>query len=116
MAQGDRVRIGDGSTWDDSVVVSVYSPRWEANGDLALDHFGAAQIARLGGVKGGTTGVIAGPSIRVHRTQLIGETNTPNIGGLDLVHLFPIQLDHYMQVGWLPTHHIRVISGEPFRP
>lgn len=115
MAQGDRVRVGDGSTWDNSVVVSVYSPRWEPNGDLALDHFGAAQIMRLGGVKGGTTGVIAGPSIRVHRTQLIGEANTPNMGGLDLVHLFPVQLDHYMQVGWLPTHHIRVIGGEPLR-
>lgn len=116
MAQGDRVRVGDGSTWDDSVIVSVYNPRSEANGDLVMDHFGAAMVMRLGGVKGGTTGVIAGPSIKVHRTQLIGEQNVPNMGGVDLVHLFPVQLDHYMQVGWLPTHHIRVIGGDVFRP
>lgn len=116
MAQGDRVRIGDGSTWDDSIVVSVYAPNWNPHGELSLDHFGAAQITRLGGVKGGTTGVIAGPSIKVHRTQLIGEANVPNMGGLDLIHLFPVQLDHYMQIGWVPTHHIRVIGGDVFRP
>jgi hypothetical protein len=67
-------------------------------------------------VKGGTTGVIAGPSIKVHRTQLFGEPNTPTLGGLDLVHMFPIQLDHYMQVGWLPAHHIRVIGGGLLTP
>jgi hypothetical protein len=112
MAKGDRVRIGDGSTWDESVVVSVYEPRWQPDGSLYLDHFGAAQVVRLGGVKGGTFGTIAGPSIKVHRTQLFGEQNVPTMGGMDLVHVFPIQLDHYQRLGWLPTHHIRVVGGE----
>jgi len=115
MAQGDRVKIGNGVIWDDSVTVSVYQPRWQPDGSLTVDHFGAAQIVRLGGVKGGTTGIIAGGSIKVHRTQLFGEENVPTMGGLDFVHLFPIQLDHYMQVGWLPTNHIRVVGGDVFR-
>ena len=111
MAQGDRVLIGDGSTWDDSITVSVYEPRWQPDGSLYLDHFGAAQVVRLGGVKGGTHGTIAGASVRVHRTQLFGEQNVPTMGGMDLVHMFPIQLDHYMRIGWLPAHHIRVVGG-----
>lgn len=111
MANGDRVLIGDGSTWDNSITVSVYEPRWTSDGELYLDHFGAAQIVRLGGVKGGTHGVIAGPSIRVHRTQLFGENNVPMMGGTDLVHVFPIQLDYYQKIGWLPANHIRVVGG-----
>lgn len=111
MAKGDRVRIGDGSIWDESVVVSVYEPRWQPDGTLYLDHFGAAQVVRLGGVKGGTMGTIAGPSIKVHRGQLFGEQNVPVMGGADTVHVFPIQLDHYQRVGWVPAHHIRVVGG-----
>jgi hypothetical protein len=111
MAIGDRIRIGNGSIWDDSVTVPVYSPRWEANGTLNIDHFGACATIRLGGVKGGTTGTINGPPIRVHRTQLLEDKTTAPIGGVDLIDLFPIQLDHYMQVGWIPVHHLRIISG-----
>lgn len=111
MAQGDRVRIGDGSSWDDSVTVSVYEPRWQPDGELYLDHFGAAQLQRLGGVKGGSLGTIAGPSVRVHRTQLFGEQNVPVMGGMDLVHVFPVQLDYYQRIGWIPAHHIRVVGG-----
>lgn len=112
MAVGDRVVVGNGSIWDNSVTVSAYEPLWDPAGDLRLDHFGAATIQRLGGVKGGTTGTIAGPSIRVHRTQLFGEENVPTMGGLDLVHLFPVQLDQYMRLGWFPANHIRVVGGE----
>lgn len=111
MAQGDRVKIGDGSVWDDSIVVSVYQPRFDEKKQLIFDHYGAVQVQRLGGVKGGTTGTIHGGAIRVHRTQLFGEPHVPTIGGLDLVNMFPIQLDHYMQVGWIPAHHLRVIGG-----
>jgi len=112
MAVGDRIVVGDGSTWDNTVIVSVYEPLLDSNGELRLDHFQAAMIRRLGGVKGGSTGNIAGPSILVHRTQLFGEENIPTLGGLDLVHLFPIQLDQYMRLGWLPANHIRVVGGE----
>lgn len=111
MAQGDRVVIGNGSIWDDSVVVSVYQPKLQSEGELFLDPQGSAYIVRLGGVKGGTLGTIAGASIRVHRSQLFGESVTASLGGSDLVHVFPIQLDYYQTMGWIPAHHIRVVAG-----
>lgn len=111
MSVGDRVVIGNGAIWSDEVTVSVYEPRWQPDGNLYLDHFGAAQTIRLGGVKGGTLGTIAGPSIRVHRTQLYGEEHVPTMGGTDLIHLFPVQLDVYQKMGWVPSHHIRVVGG-----
>lgn len=111
MAVGDRVVVGDGQTWSNEITIPVYEPRWLPNGHLDLDHSGAAQIVRLGGAKGGFTGTIEGPSIRVHRNQLLGETSTATMGGVDLVHLFPVMFDVYQRVAWVPAHHMRIVAG-----
>lgn len=114
MAIGDRVVIGDGSTWDEKVTVAVYQPLLESNGSMRLDHFGASSVNRAGGVKGGSTGVITGQPIKVHRMQM-GEPHTPGLGNSDLINLFPIQFDYYQQLAYIRAEHIRVVSGTSFR-
>lgn len=111
MAVGDRVIIGDGTTWNSSVTVRCYEPIVDSAGNLDLDTYGAAKIIKLGGVKGGTTGVMLGQPVRIHRLQLVGEENIPNIGGIDFVNLFPVQFDYYQRVGWVPSHHIKIFEG-----
>lgn len=111
MATGDRVKIGNGSIWDDTVTVAVYEPRWNVDGTLLVDHFNAAMITKVGGVKGGTLGIIKGQPIKVHRVQLFGEENVPNLGGVDLVNLFPIQFDYYFKEAYVYTNHFRIVQG-----
>jgi hypothetical protein len=111
MAIGDRVKIGDGSTWDDSVTVAVYEPITRGDGYYVIESSGGVQLQRLGGVKGGTLGTVAGPSIQANRLSLLGEERTPTMGGNDLVHLLPIRFDYYQRVAFIPTKNLRIIGG-----
>ena len=112
MAAGDRVIIGDGSTWDDKVTVPVYEPIWEADGTLRLDNYNAGPIKLIGGVKGGSKGILKGQMIKVHRMALVGEKHeNTSIGGVDLITMVLVFIETYQRDAWLPTHHIRIYSG-----
>ncbi len=111
MAIGDRVRIGDGQTWDDSVTVMVYDAPADQNGYYMKESNGGVRLNRLGGVRGGTLGTIAGQPIQASRLQLVGEERTPTMGGSDLVYLIPVKFDYYNQVAFIPTKNVRVIGG-----
>lgn len=110
MALNDRVRVGDGYTWDNSVTIPVYEVMYKPNGDLLLDSYGAVTLKRLGGVKGGTTGLIAGGAVKAHKNQIDFDTSTASMG-VDLVVLFPIRLDHYGKTVYIATNNMRVLGG-----
>lgn len=112
---GDRVIIGGSGILAGSDMVVVYGPRRDAAGEMIWDKTGTiASVERLGGVKAKSTGTIAGPPIRVQRTDLIDSGDrTPGLGGYDLIDLYPIHLDEYQKVGWFPADNMRVALGDP---
>lgn len=112
MAIGDRVVVGDGYTWTGEVTVVVYGPVMDAQGNIQNDYYGAATLQRLGGVKGGSTGTIAGQPLKVHRIQLVGEQNVPSIGGVELVNVFPVKFDYYQRTAFVPASHVRILGGD----
>lgn len=118
--KGDRVTISSAvlHTQADEVL-PVYSPAKLGNGQLKESYDGSYEFAKMGGVKAGTTGTIQGPPLKIHRTQLMHLQNTPATAALggtnDFVSMFPIFLDYYQQIGWFPSDHIRIVSGDVLR-
>lgn len=111
MALGDRVRIDHGTilykTVGDNIV--VYGPVLGPDNLPVLDKNHCAKLKVMGGVKSGTTGTIAGPSLRVFRSELAEakqDHGLVNVGN-DFVDMFPVMLDHYQQVGWFPLDHVK---------
>ena len=118
--KGDRVQITSGMLHTQAdEVLPVYGPTKLGNGQLKESYDGSFEFQRLGGVKAGTTGVIQGPPLKIHRTQLLHLQNTPATAALggtnDFVNMFPVFLEHYQQVGWFPSDHIRVVAGDILR-
>jgi len=118
--KGDRVQIKSGlmiNTADE--VLPVYSPSKLGNGQLKESYDGSYEFQRLGGVKSGTTGTIQGPPLKIHRSQLLHLQNVPATAALggtnDFVNMFPVFLDYYQQVGWFPSEHIKIVSGDVLR-
>lgn len=112
MGAGDRVVVGGNGYWTDQVTVMGYEPLWNGDGSLVADHWGAASMKRLGGVKGGSRGTVMGDGVKVHRQHLHGEVPSPTAGGVDLVLCVPVQLDYYQAIAWLPITNIKVVGGE----
>jgi hypothetical protein len=115
---GDRVKILYGFNLDGQTntneILPVYEPVWNPDGSLSVNADGSANIRRLGGVKAGSTGVVEGEPIQVHRSQvlhLVQQTSVVLGGTRDFVSVYPIWLDHYQQRGWFPADHIKTISG-----
>jgi len=49
-----------------------------------------------------------------HRTQLhhLRSQGTTSLGGTnDFINIFPVFLEQYQQIGWMPVDHIRIVSG-----
>lgn len=114
MAQGDRVMIVDGSgiMSNDNTHVLAFQPRRDQHGEMVWDHTGTiASVQRVGGVKARSTGVIAGPPIRVRKEEVVTEVQTAAFGGHDLLELYPVFLDYYQQVGWFPSSNMRIVMG-----
>lgn len=118
--KGDRVQITSGMLHIQSdEVLPVYAPTKLGNGQLKESYDGSCEFQRLGGVKAGTTGVIQGAPLKIHKTQLLHLQNAPAIASLggtnDFVNMFPVFLDYYQQVGWFPSDHIKIVSGDVLR-
>jgi hypothetical protein len=118
--KGDRVVISSAlmlHTADE--ILPVYGPAKASNGQLKESYDGSFEFQRLGGVKTGSTGTIQGTPLKIHRTQLLHLQNVPPTAALggtnDFVNMFPVFLDHYQQVGWFPSDHIRIVSGDILR-
>ncbi len=118
--KGDRVQITSAMLHTQAdEVLPVYGPAKLQNGQLKESYDGSYEFQRLGGVKAGTTGVIQGPPLKIHRTQLAHlqqVQSTVALGGTnDYVNMFPVMLDYYQQVGWFPVDHIKIVSGDVLR-
>ena len=118
--KGDRVQIKSGlmlSSNDE--VLPVYSPTKLSTGQLKESYDGSFEFQRLGGVKSGTTGTIQGDPLKIHRSQLLHLQNIPATAALggsnDFISMFPVFLDYYQQVGWFPSDHIKIVSGDVLR-
>lgn len=113
--KGDRVIVGNSmELTENGAVLAVYRPRSSENGELIFAHDGSVLLEQVGGVKVGTTGFVEGPSLMAHRTQLhhLRTEAATSLGGTnDFLAVFPIFLEQYQQVGWLPADHIRIVSG-----
>ncbi len=112
--KGDRVTII--SSWmfeNKDEVLPVYAPVLNPDGSYKTSYDGSVELARLGGVKSGSSGVIQGDGIKVHKSQLLHLQEQVNaLGGTnDFLTVIPVFLDTYQQVGWFPTDHIRVVAG-----
>lgn len=112
--KGDRVKILSSAMFESKdEVLPVYEPVWNSDGSLQIAEDGSCGLKRLGGVKAGTTGVIEGAPIKVHRSQVLHLQSTgASLGGRnDFVEVFPVWLDHYQQRGWFPSDHVRIMAG-----
>lgn len=113
--KGDRIIVGNSMDLNENgSVLAVYKPRTSPTGEPAFAHDGSVLLEQVGGVKVGTTGFIDGPALMAHRTQLhhLRSNGTTSLGGTnDFINVFPVFLEQYQQIGWLPVDHIRIISG-----
>ena len=115
--KGDRVRIGATGTFREErgALVYVYEPQKDPNkpGYYLQAGDGSVIVESMGGVVAGTTGVIDGQPVKVHRSQLKSYQGVPGLGTNDFVLVYPINLDLYQRVGWFPVDDIKIMSGGP---
>jgi len=112
--KGDRITVVSSLMFETKEeVLPVYAPVLNPDGSFKTTYDGGVELARLGGVKSGSSGTIQGPSIKVHKSQLLHlQEQTSALGGTnDFQSVVPVFLDAYQQVGWFPTDHVRVVGG-----
>lgn len=118
MAIGDRVVVGTGYVWEsknqkgETEHVMVYAPIEKPDGSFMTTPDGSVVVERRGGVIAGSSGVVKGNVINVHRSYLFNHNDyVGNLGSNDQVQLVPVFLDHYQQLGWFPVDNIRIFGG-----
>lgn len=112
--KGDRVQIVSSMMHiNEGEVLHVYSPVTNSDGTLHTTFDGFNVVKSIGGVKAGSTGVIQGGGIKVHRLQMMHLQNQPTaMSGNETVTVFPVFLDTYQQVGWFPSDHLKIVGGD----
>ncbi len=111
MAKNDRIRVGLNFIFDESVTVPVYGLQLDNENKIVFNKDGTAVIKMLGGVKGGSTGIIQGDPLHVHTSDLAGPNQTAAMMGVSMTPMFPVYLDYYQKVGWFPSDCIRIYLG-----
>lgn len=111
--KGDRVQIVSSMMHiADGEIIHVYAPVANPDGSLQVTFDGFNVVKSAGGVKAGSTGVIQGGGIKVHRAQLHHmQGQSTAISGNEFIMVFPVFLDTYQQVGWFPSDHLKVVAG-----
>ena len=106
-----QVRILAESAFDSKTqFVMAYEPVKDANGVVQVDHTGAIlNLHRLGGVKVGSMGRLAGPAARAPRALLAGYEKVPSIG-TDYVDMVPVYLEEYQKYAWFPSTNAKVVG------
>jgi hypothetical protein len=113
MAIGDRIIIGDGYSFkENGNSVMVYQPKLDQNGQMIITPDNAVLVTPAGGVKIGSTGVINGPIINVHRTHVHNAMeHGANYGGKDFVQLIPVFFERYQNTAYVLTDNIRIFGS-----
>lgn len=111
---GDRISVQSSLIYEtQDEVLAIYRPRLNSDGTFMMSHDGSVILEKAGGVKAKSTGTVNGDSIKVHKSQLLHLQNeTTSFGGTnDFVSVIPIWFDHYQQLGWVPSDHVRIVGG-----
>lgn len=115
--KGDRVQIVSSMLHiSPEEVLHVYAPVKNSDGTPTVTYDGFNVVKSVGGVRAGSTGVITGEGMRVHRLSLLhlqGQ-GTP-LSSNETVMVFPVFLDAYQQVGWFPADHLKVVGGSTLK-
>jgi hypothetical protein len=112
MAINDRIIVGDGYSFkENGSSVMVYIPKLDQFGQPIVTPDGATVVAAAGGVKVGSTGVVKGPPINVHRSYVHSAMEQgPSYGGKDFVQLVPIFFERYQNTAYVLVDNIRIFG------
>jgi hypothetical protein len=107
-----KVSIGSTSIFGSTTThVMAYKPSVDEHGNLDVDNNGnIVKLIKLGGVKVGAMGRIAGRPVKVVKTQLVEYAKSPGSFALDVTELVPVELTEYKQLAWFPTEHTKVVG------
>jgi hypothetical protein len=86
----------------------VYKPRMEGE-RVFLDPKGVAYVTVAGGIDAGECGSISGEAIKVYRSTLVYSNPSENMSGTETTTLFPVMLDTYKQIAWVPMEYIHMV-------
>lgn len=115
MAIGDSVRVGHGSLVHGISTdnVPVFELEKDLSGNIRYDLNGCAFPRAIGGVKGGSSGKIAGEPLKVQRSYIEQMTGAvKSIGGADYVMVFPIYFEHYQKQAFVHQNHVHLMHGQ----
>jgi len=112
MSVGDRVRVGMGTIDISPEPVAVYNLITEVNGNVVFDNNGFATPKVMGGVKGGSIGVIIDKPLLVLKSSLKSFGDGAAAMGLDHVPMYPVMFEHYQKVAWVPQDHVHITHGQ----
>jgi hypothetical protein len=107
-----KVLIGTGSVFGAAQqFVMAYRPELDVNENIYFDQNGnITKLVRLGGVKVGAEGRIAGTALKAPRSFLVEYEKNAGAFGLDLIEMIPVELTEYQQMAWFPSHVVRVVG------
>jgi hypothetical protein len=116
----DKVKIGIGSVEMSEENVPVYELIVDpVTKQVQLDADKAAMPKVIGGVKGGSNGIITGNPIKVARSAIVGGNAGVSLGGRDYVNLIPIYFEYYKKTAWVLQDHCKIVGeygrSEPTR-
>lgn len=105
----ERVMIGRRQL--DKVIsekLPVYKPRMDGE-TIFLDPKGIAYVTVAGGIAAGECGSISGDPIKVYKSTLVYANPSENVSGTETTTMFPVLLDTYKQVAWVPLEYVNMV-------
>jgi hypothetical protein len=88
--------------------IPVYDAKMEG-GEVFVDQGGHGFLSIAGGIDAGETGHISGSPIKVYKSTLKMIDKSEIMGGNETTNAFPIHLDRYNRVVWVPSDFIHMI-------
>ena len=88
--------------------IPVYDARME-NGEIFIDQGGHGFLSVAGGIDAGETGHITGLPIKVYKSTLKMIDRSEIMAGSETASAFPIHLDKYNRVVWVPADFVHMI-------
>jgi hypothetical protein len=90
--------------------IPVYEARMEG-GSVFLDPNQTAFVKPISRIDSGETGHIAGEPVKVYKSTLVNANKAESMSGTETTKVFPIMLDTYRQVVWVPMEHVHLIDS-----
>lgn len=108
--KNDKVMVGLGGVQMSDANIPIYELNVDGQGKHILDANGAVTVKPpTQGVKGKSTGHIAGDPVKVLKASLAGMNNTTALG-LEYVNLYPIYFDYYKATAWVFQDHVHIVG------